>query len=132
MNGHRTTPPDPERSSLFVDVDDAAVLRAIGEADRAATSMVPFGPMNDRWLRGFAKALASEGLTVGRASASQLHVYGLERITHGRHCTCGSCAKEDWTRREIAWCGMHGEGCPALYDPRGSAGQIVTVREADA
>lgn len=44
-----------------------------------------------------------------------------ERITHGRHCTCSACAREDWSRI-TAPCGMHGEACPAVYAPLGSAG----------
>lgn len=47
---------------------------------------------------------------------------GSQRITHGRHCTCGSCAREDWTNPDLAPCGMHGEDCPALYQPWGRPG----------
>lgn len=38
------------------------------------------------------------------------------RVTHGRHCTCSACAREDWTRI-TAPCGMHGPDCPAVYAP---------------
>jgi hypothetical protein len=41
------------------------------------------------------------------------------RITHGRHCTCSACAREDWTRPDLGPCGMHGEGCPPVYAPLG-------------
>ena len=43
---------------------DERVLLAIAAADEASTSAIPFGPMNDRWLRGFAEALAEQGLTI--------------------------------------------------------------------
>lgn len=39
-----------------------------------------------------------------------------ERVTHGRHCPCSACAREDWTRI-TAPCGMHGPDCPAVYAP---------------
>lgn len=45
-----------------------------------------------------------------------------QKITHGRHCTCRSCAHEDWTNPDLASCGMHGSDCPALYQPWGRAG----------
>lgn len=38
------------------------------------------------------------------------------RVTHGRHCPCSACEREDWTRITSP-CGMHGEGCPAVYAP---------------
>ena len=37
-------------------------------------------------------------------------------VTHGRHCKCSACAREDWTRITVP-CGMHGPGCPAVYAP---------------
>lgn len=46
-----------------------------------------------------------------------------ERITHGRHCTCSACAREDWTNPELAPCGMHGSSCPRSYRPLGAAGE---------
>lgn len=39
------------------------------------------------------------------------------RLTHGRHCPCGSCRRQDWTDPKLAHCGMHGPSCPAVYDP---------------
>lgn len=39
------------------------------------------------------------------------------KVTHGRHCLCSACAREDWTRPELACCGMHGPECPANYAP---------------
>lgn len=38
-------------------------------------------------------------------------------LTHGRHCSCSSCAREDWTRPDLAPCGMHGPECPPVYMP---------------
>jgi hypothetical protein len=43
-------------------------------------------------------------------------VQGKRRVTHGRHCLCSACKQEDWTRITSP-CGMHGEGCPAVYAP---------------
>lgn len=54
-----------------------------------------------------------------------------DRITHGRHCTCSACAREDWTNPDLAPCGMHGTDCPALYQPLGPAGTLDKVCCAD-
>ena len=43
---------------------DERLLRAVGAADRASTSMTPYGPMNDKWLTAFKETLAAEGLAV--------------------------------------------------------------------
>lgn len=50
-------------------------------------------------------------------------------VTHGRHCTCSACAREDWTNADLAPCGMHGEDCPALYQPLAGAGELVPGTE---
>ena len=56
----------------------------------------------------------------------------VRRITHGRHCTCSSCACEDWTSPELAPCGMHGESCAGMYQPYGRAGTpFPLVREGE-
>lgn len=47
------------------------------------------------------------------------------RITHGRHCTCTPCARDDWTNPALAPCGMHGKDCPQEYAPLGAAGDPV-------
>jgi hypothetical protein len=39
------------------------------------------------------------------------------RVTHGRHCPCSSCAREDWTNPQLGPCGMHGSACPPVYTP---------------
>jgi hypothetical protein len=52
------------------------------------------------------------------------------RVTHGRHCSCSACAAEDWTNPRFV-CGMHGEACPAVYAPLGSAGDLLPP-EGDA
>jgi hypothetical protein len=52
---------------------------------------------------------------------------GPEKITHGRHCTCSACAREDWTQEWIAPCGMHGSTCPREYQPWGLAGTFNWV-----
>lgn len=38
-------------------------------------------------------------------------------LTHGRHCPCSACAREDWTNPALADCGMHGPSCPRVYAP---------------
>lgn len=48
-----------------------------------------------------------------------------ERLTHGRHCACASCERQDWTEPQLAPCGMHGSECPAVYAPLGRAGERV-------
>lgn len=52
----------------------------------------------------------------------------LQRVTHGRHCTCSACAREDWTRPNLASCGMHGALCPSVYAPLGAPGDMVPVK----
>jgi hypothetical protein len=37
--------------------------------------------------------------------------------THGRHCRCTPCARQDWSLPHLAPCGMHGASCPAVYQP---------------
>jgi hypothetical protein len=54
-------------------------------------------------------------------SAYAAALFGREeepRVTHGRHCRCTACAREDWTNPNLAPCGMHGPSCPPVYDPR--------------
>lgn len=46
-----------------------------------------------------------------------------ERITHGRHCACTACARQDWADPRLVACGMHGPDCPPRYQPFGGAGQ---------
>jgi hypothetical protein len=38
-------------------------------------------------------------------------------VTHGRHCPCSACAREDWANPGLAHCGMHGPSCPPVYAP---------------
>lgn len=49
----------------------------------------------------------------------------VERITHGRHCTCSPCARENWGDPSLSHCGMHGPSCPGVYAPLGPAGSPV-------
>lgn len=56
------------------------------------------------------------------AHAQHMRKKGYQRVTHGRHCTCGACARRDWTDPDLAPCGMHGSDCPALYQPWAVAG----------
>ena len=48
------------------------------------------------------------------------------RVTHGRHCSCSACAREDWTRI-TGPCGMHGKNCPAVYAPISPAARATGV-----
>ena len=54
-----------------------------------------------------------------------------ERITHGRHCRCSACAREDWTQPHLAPCGMHGSSCPLVYAPLGAPGDLVSASGAE-
>jgi hypothetical protein len=54
----------------------------------------------------------------------------VSKITHGRHCTCSACAREDWTSPGIAPCGMHGSSCPRRYQPWGLAGSRDWVADS--
>lgn len=47
-----------------------------------------------------------------------------KRITHGRHCECSACAREDWTNPDYD-CGMHPKGCAHEYQPWGRPGALV-------
>lgn len=38
-------------------------------------------------------------------------------LTHGRHCRCSACARQDWSDPRLAPCGMHGPACPPVYAP---------------
>ncbi len=51
-----------------------------------------------------------------------------ERVTHGRHCPCSACEREDWTRI-TGPCGMHGADCPAVYAP---VAATTTTEDDDA
>lgn len=51
------------------------------------------------------------------------------RITHGRHCVCSACAREDWTNPQLAPCGMHGASCPPVYAPLGRPGECEPVHD---
>jgi hypothetical protein len=53
-----------------------------------------------------------------------------QKITHGRHCTCSACAREDWTQRRLAPCGMHGSSCPREYQPWGAPGTYTDRQPA--
>lgn len=39
------------------------------------------------------------------------------RLTHGRHCPCSACARENWANPRLAPCGMHGSSCAPVYAP---------------
>jgi hypothetical protein len=38
-------------------------------------------------------------------------------VTHGRHCPCSACGRQDWAEPGLAPCGMHGPSCPPVYAP---------------
>jgi hypothetical protein len=50
----------------------------------------------------------------------------VQKVTHGRHCPCSACAREDWTRI-TGPCGMHGKDCPAVYAPSGGRSESETA-----
>ena len=86
---------------------DADALRWLGYADQEL-----------KRLREELRLPPSPGYALGRPQYADW-----ERVTHGRHCTCSACAREDWTNPGLACCGMHGNDCPALYQPLGRAGE---------
>lgn len=59
--------------------------------------------------------LASNGLHV--LDATRAAHEGRNPVTHGRHCRCSACARQDWTLPYLAPCGIHGPSCPAEYQP---------------
>lgn len=102
------------------------VLEAIEVADRACSpvGVVAYTAASDHWMSAFAEALADVGLTITEATPQVLRLHGKQRVTHGRHCTCSPCAREEWPRITSP-CGMHGGECPRVYAPLGVAGDIV-------
>ena len=48
-----------------------------------------------------------------------------QRVTHGRHCICSACAAQDWSKPQLAACGMHGPSCLPRYAPLGGAGDSL-------
>jgi hypothetical protein len=48
-------------------------------------------------------------------------------ITHGRHCPCSACKREDWANI-VAPCGMHGPGCPPEYAPIAPERRAFAIR----
>lgn len=63
---------------------------------------------------------------VAEHQAARLRAAGVQRVTHGRHCLCSSCAREDWTN-PVFTCGMHGADCPSKYQPWARPGSLVRV-----
>lgn len=38
-------------------------------------------------------------------------------MTHGRHCRCSACGRQDWSDPMLAPCDIHGPSCPSEYQP---------------
>jgi len=85
----------------------------------------PMNPMGSWDEEGCARAVL-DAIRDDIILRSDLTLRG-PRITHGRHCTCTPCAREDWTKT-LSPCGMHGPDCPALYQPWGMAGDHAHAR----
>ena len=47
-----------------------------------------------------------------------------DALTHGRHCPCSACARQDWTAPDLAPCGRHGKSCPPFYAPAPDALEV--------
>jgi hypothetical protein len=60
-----------------------------------------------------------------RPDAARAALSSGQGVTHGRHCPCSACEREDWTRI-TAPCGMHGASCPAVYAPLSAGRQEAT------
>jgi hypothetical protein len=112
----RAKPSQPEPDHTRLEAD----LAALREAAQAVVDAIPV-LVSPAQKDAFWASVAA--LRAVLASADS------ERITHGRHCTCSACAREDWTNPALAPCGMHGLFCPALYQPWGPAG---SHRSADS
>jgi hypothetical protein len=69
------------------------------------------------FCRGRYGDTAPEATAFRAGYRAALAARGEPRRTHGRHCPCSACAREDWTNPNLAPCGMHGPSCPAIYDP---------------
>lgn len=56
--------------------------------------------------------------TLTAISEARLSAADPPQVTHGRHCPCSACEREDWTQPHLAPCGMQGPSCPPVYAPR--------------
>jgi hypothetical protein len=68
----------------------------------------PFGPVHCNTGDDCHRAIAATYARLARTP---------EPVTHGRHCPCTACSREDWTSPHLAPCGMHGPSCPPAYAP---------------
>ncbi len=77
---------------------------------------------NRKWV-GRADVLRQTPAAVKFISAEPLLGPLTENMTHGRHCRCSACARQDWADPQLAPCGMHGRSCPPVYAPYGTLGR---------
>jgi hypothetical protein len=99
-------------------VDDR-LLRAIDAADKACTSMTAFGPVNDKWMRGFLAALAAEGLAIVEAEwvLERADADDLSDLSYDRETISGHNESMDDPRYEEEPCfDCDGAGCETCND----------------
>jgi hypothetical protein len=75
------------------------------------------------WLKWALDTLDAEafGHYIDHKASARAALAAAPALTHGRHCRCSACARQDWTDPSLAHCGMHGPSCPAVYDPEAEA-----------
>jgi hypothetical protein len=137
---YRPVPPSPHPDSLplLTERTNADLFAVIFEALRFAPAQIVDGD-DRRWVAADAldathalarrvAALSEEveelraGVGVSDSPDGDLGSAPAERVTHGRHCPCSACAREDWSRI-TAPCGMHGADCPREYAPTAAEGR---------
>ena len=103
----------------MLDARDDAIKAAEARCERlqqALGNLLTYAQLDDPWGEGVQRRERYlRLLTEAREALAGLDTPA-ERVTHGRHCPCSACAREDWTRI-TGPCGMHGADCPAVYAP---------------
>lgn len=102
-----------------------AFLSGVAFDDDALIKVLRWRAARSRVERGDSPGFTDGDFEVAAKALDMLRDHGTERVTHGRHCTCSACAREDWTQAGFAPCGMHGLSCPNEYRPLGAAGSLV-------
>jgi hypothetical protein len=121
---------DTEGIDIGSTADDSLKPRWIKVTERQREAVVCAAIANERehtgaWapeLREIAAAWDAQDNDIDAALAELKHLRRnspARRLTHGRHCACSACARQDWSEPDLAPCGMHGPSCPPVYDPWG-------------
>jgi hypothetical protein len=114
--------PDPD------DPESIALGEAMGGAMGYPTIDTAIGGRSVAHYRAHVRVrLQEHGYDVARLADSRPS--DGPRVTHGRHCPCSACAREDWSNPALAHCGMHGPACPGVYAPLMTLGDIRAALE---